>query len=469
VSINNAIIADKLSKYYHVYGQPQDRLKQYILPRIQRIFNSKITEFYKKFCALEEISFTVCKGETLGIIGRNGSGKSTLLQIICGTLTQTSGDVFVNGRIAALLELGSGFNPEFTGKENIYLYGNLFGLTPELMNQRFDNIASFADIGDFIDQPLKTYSSGMILRLAFAVIVNVDADILIIDEALAVGDAAFTQKCMRFLRDFKSKNGTIIFVSHDMSSTVALCDRCLWLDRGTLKAIGDAKIITEGYLHSTLQNAYGEEVALNVLKNYNHSSHITKTNDSLNDNSSPKIDELSFKSSVENEATQYNVEFSFNENLSNARGWHTKLASIVGLSISKHNSASDNLIFKGGDIVRLEIVVEANEAFANPIIGFLFRDKLGQDLFGENTLGFTNKKRINLHPGDKCIAKFIFKLPNLLDGDYAIMTSFANGSYHSNIQHHFLHNAIIVKVFNGNLTYGIVGADFSEISMEIIQ
>ena len=172
------------------------------------------------------------------MIGRNGSGKSTFLQLVCGTLTPTVGSVQVKGRIAALLELGAGFNPEFTGRDNVFLSASILGLSQEQITERYDRIEEFAGIGDFIDQPVKVYSSGMYARLAFAVAAHVDADILIIDEILAVGDAAFTQKCMRFIRQFK-EHGTILFVSHDASSIVNLCDRCLWLENGSVRQIGD--------------------------------------------------------------------------------------------------------------------------------------------------------------------------------------------------------------------------------------
>src|SRR6266542_6439942 len=204
-----AISVRGVGKMYRIYDRPQDRLKQ-MLWRGRRTYG-------REFWALRDASFEVRKGETLGIIGRNGSGKSTLLQIIAGTLAPSEGEVTVNGRVAALLELGSGFNPEFTGRDNVFLNGSILGFSREEMAARFDEIAAFADIGEFIEQPIKTYSSGMVVRLAFAVIAHVDADILVIDEALAVGDACFTQKCMRFLRRFMEK-GTVLFVSHDISS-----------------------------------------------------------------------------------------------------------------------------------------------------------------------------------------------------------------------------------------------------------
>ncbi len=227
-----AIKVENLSKCYNIYGQPQDRLKQTIIPRLQRLVGRPPKTYFHEFWALRDVSFEVKKGETVGIIGRNGSGKSTLLQLICGTLTPTSGSVSTQGRVAALLELGSGFNPEFTGRENVYLNGAVLGLSSREIDARFDDIAAFADIGEFIEQPVKTYSSGMGVRLAFAVQATIDPDILIVDEALAVGDEKFQRKCFARLEELKSKGTAILFVSHSGSQIVELCDDALLLENG---------------------------------------------------------------------------------------------------------------------------------------------------------------------------------------------------------------------------------------------
>lgn len=235
-----AIRVNKLSKCYHVYEHPQDRLKQSLS------FGRK--QYYREFWALREMSFEVRKGETVGIIGRNGSGKSTLLQIIAGTLTPTSGSVELNGRIAALLELGSGFNPDFTGRENVFMNGAILGLSEHEIAARFAEIADFADIGDFMDRPVKTYSSGMILRLAFAVSVCVAPDIIIIDEALAVGDMAFQFKCMKRLEKLTQSGVTLFFVSHDINAVKAFCQRAIYLAKGEQKGSGSANDMVEMYL-----------------------------------------------------------------------------------------------------------------------------------------------------------------------------------------------------------------------------
>lgn len=233
------ISVKKLSKSYRLYDRPQDRLKQGLFR------GSK--QYYREFWALRDITFEVRKGETIGIIGRNGSGKSTLLQIIAGTLRPTAGEVQVNGRVAALLELGSGFNPEFTGRENVYLNGAIFGLSRQEMDKRFDTIAAFAEVGDFIDQPLKTYSSGMAVRLAFAVQVMIPKDVLIVDEALAVGDELFQRKCYAKIEEFKKQGGTILFVSHSGAAIVELCDRAILMDAGECLLIGSSKKVVNLY------------------------------------------------------------------------------------------------------------------------------------------------------------------------------------------------------------------------------
>jgi lipopolysaccharide transport system ATP-binding protein len=258
---------DGLGKRYEIYAQPSDRLRQMMLPRLWRMIGKSGSEYFKEFWALRDVSFEVRRGETVGIIGRNGSGKSTLLQMVCGTLNPTEGAIDVRGRIAALLELGAGFNPEFTGRENVYLSGLLYGIAEPELRKRFGAIVDFADIGGFIDQPVKTYSSGMYVRLAFAIAAHVDADTLIIDEALSVGDVRFTQKCMRYLREFQ-QHGTLLFVSHDTSAVVNLCDRAIWLDSGRMVMDGPARDVVERYLavqHAADRGSLGEKVILSSI------------------------------------------------------------------------------------------------------------------------------------------------------------------------------------------------------------
>ena len=238
MSSDPAIRAVGLTKSFQVYARPEDRLKQSIWRR---------RRFYKEFVALSDVSFEVARGETVGIVGRNGSGKSTLLQIVAGTLTPTHGTVEVNGRVAALLELGAGFNPEFTGRENVFLNASVLGLGQDEIERRFDDIVAFAEIAPFIDQPVKTYSSGMYVRLAFAVAISVDPDVLIVDEALAVGDEAFQRKCFARIRQVQERGSTILFVSHAANAVIELCDRAILMERGAAVLIDTPKAVIAAY------------------------------------------------------------------------------------------------------------------------------------------------------------------------------------------------------------------------------
>ena len=243
---NVAVELEGLGKCYRIYKNPKDRLKQAIW--------GERRQFYREFWALRDMSLTVARGETLGIIGCNGSGKSTLLQMICGTLTPTEGSVRTKGRIAALLELGSGFNPEFTGRENVAINARLLGLSEKEVRQKFDEIVEFSEISQFIDQPVKTYSSGMFVRLAFAIASHSDPDILIVDEALSVGDIAFQNKCMMRIKKLRDNGLTLIFVSHDLSTLQLVCDRAIWIHKGTLKEAGDPVQVAQEYYALTANN-----------------------------------------------------------------------------------------------------------------------------------------------------------------------------------------------------------------------
>jgi teichoic acid transport system ATP-binding protein len=255
-----AIKVENLGKRYEIYDKPQDRLKQ-------SLWRGR-KQFFRDFWALKDVSFEVKKGETFGIIGRNGSGKSTLLQMICGTLTPTTGQVTVNGRVAALLELGSGFNPEFTGRENIYMNAAILGLSRAEIDARFNDIVAFADIGQFIEQPVKTYSSGMHVRLAFAVAINVDPDILIVDEALSVGDALFQSKCYAKFRQFQERGVSILFVTHSLDMVTAHCNRAMLIHKGQLLAQGSPIDVVEKY--RKLLNVPTEIVLDSSPKDNNH-------------------------------------------------------------------------------------------------------------------------------------------------------------------------------------------------------
>lgn len=251
MSSNCAIQVVNLSKCYHIYDKPQDRL-------LQMLTWGK-TGKPREFWAVKDVSFTINRGETVGIIGRNGSGKSTLLQMICGTVTPTKGCINTFGRVVALLELGAGFNPEFTGYENIVLNAAILGFSKQTIEERMEKIIEFSELGAFIDQPVKTYSSGMYSRLAFSISIHVDPEILIVDEALSVGDARFIAKCMKRIKDIQKSGTTILFVSHDVGTVRTLCDRAIWLDKGTLVQDGDVFPVTGSYMEYMFHDEVSEE------------------------------------------------------------------------------------------------------------------------------------------------------------------------------------------------------------------
>lgn len=256
--MENVISVRNLSKAYFLYDRPEDRLKQFVYPRLQRLLGMHPRTYYREFWALRDVSFDIRKGETVGIIGRNGSGKSTLLQLIAGTLTPTVGNVHVNGRVAALLELGAGFNPEFSGRENIYLNAAILGMSRDEIEAHIQDIIEFADIGDFIDQPVKTYSSGMYVRVAFAVAINVNPDVLIVDEALSVGDIAFQQKCLYRIREMQEKGVTILLVTHSNNILLEFCDRGIFLKNGQMLFDGAAKDAVRAYGLDILRDEGGK-------------------------------------------------------------------------------------------------------------------------------------------------------------------------------------------------------------------
>ena len=405
-----AIEVEGLSKSYRNFHQPINRLIQILRPHKKGL--------YTDFFALKDINFSVLKGESVAIVGRNGSGKSTLLQLIYGTIKPSNGHINTRGKIAALLELGAGFDPEFTGLENLRMTATLYGITEDQFATKTEQMLAFADIGDFIHQPVKTYSTGMVVRLAFAVIAHVDADILIVDEALAVGDAIFTQKCMRFIRAFK-EHGTLLFVSHDMAAVQNLCDRAVWLDGGRIQQIGPAKDVAESYLQYSLQQVAGEDIVLQSLP--------------------PETE---------------------------TKGWETGFARVTDVQLVNLD-APEREFFEGGERVSMRISVQADETLKNPIIGFLLRDRLGQDLFGENTLRIRQlEQETPILAGEGVTAVFDFTLPYLPNGQYAVACSIADGNMHDNTQHHFIHDALIVTVSSNQARWGLVGIACDQIRLE---
>lgn len=300
MSYNPSISLANVSKLYRMYNNPQDRLKQF--------FYREKKKLYSEFWALKGVSFDILKGQTVGIIGKNGSGKSTLLQIVTQTLQPSSGDVSINGRIAALLELGSGFNPEYTGRENVYLNGSIMGLTTKEIDDRMHSIESFAEIGSFIDQPVKVYSSGMFVRLAFACAVNVDPDILIIDEALSVGDMQFQLKCMEKMKSFKREGKTILFVSHDTYSIKNFCDEVIWMKNGEIHLRGDVQRVTDLYEDYMREKPDEEVLTKNDVGMDSTNSHLTINNISFSNSNGEQRNNFKF-----GEDLYVDVEFTIHE------------------------------------------------------------------------------------------------------------------------------------------------------------
>jgi lipopolysaccharide transport system ATP-binding protein len=360
-----AIRVTHLSKCYHIYNTPHDRLKQFIAPRLQRLIGRQPRQYFHEFWALNNISFEVKRGETVGIIGRNGSGKSTLLQLICGTLTPSDGQVEINGRVAALLELGAGFNPEFTGRENVYMNAAVLGLSIDEVTERFDDIVEFADIGEFIEQPVKTYSSGMFVRLAFAIAINVQPDILIIDEALAVGDMAFQAKCMAQLKRLMNSGATVLFVSHDTSSVRNFCSQVLWLNNGKMQDYGDPEKII---------GLYTAEMHLSINKSLS------------------KYTPNELQVTVSHTEDSNNALMQMDESSSFAEGWRRygdgRARIINAVLLNSDFVIVENLQLRDNFIVRFLIRVNTN--IESPAFGFSFRDLKGNQVIGSVTSNYQN-------------------------------------------------------------------------------
>lgn len=436
-----AIKVSDLSKCYQMYDKPHDRLKQSIYPRLQRLAGKQPKQYFHEFWALKDVSFEIKKGETVGIIGRNGSGKSTLLQLICGTLNATSGRIETQGRIAALLELGSGFNREFTGRENVYINASILGLSQAEIEARYDDIVAFAEIGDFIDQPVKTYSSGMFVRLAFAVIAHVDADILVIDEALAVGDVFFRQKCMRFLNDFKT-NGTIVFVTHDSGTVVSFCDRAIWLEHGEAQSIGQAKHVCEAYL--------------------------AKRYDAARFNVPGQATEPPLPSSGKNSLSKYDARIDFinHSNLRNdievfdfsseTRGFGNGGATITNARLADLEGRQLSWVV-GGEMVRVEIEALINVACSNIIAGFQLKNRRGQALFDQNSYIAYCLNPVAANPNEIVKGIFTFRLPILPRGFYTVDVAIADGMPPNITQLQWLHDAFSLESHTSSVVGGLVG------------
>ncbi len=438
MSSKPAIKAENLGKAYLIYQKPQDRLKQIIL---------RWRTFYTAYWAVQNVNFTIQRGETVGIIGRNGSGKSTLLQMIAGTLRPNSGSVVVDGRVAPLLELGSGFNPEFTGRENVRLSASILGLTAAQLKERETSIIEFSGIGDFVDMPVKTYSSGMFARLAFAVAAHVDADVLIVDEILAVGDAAFAQKCMRFIHKFK-ENGTLLFVAHDPNAVSALCERAIWMDKGQIRMDGPTKDVTFAYQAALRDELDGGGFTIRgrqkterkpVQQDVRHQAIAASDKRNV-------LEVFEF----DKEGPQYGK--------GGGEVTHVRFVDENGKTLP---------VLQGGEEVTLEITCKAKVALSNPIVGFIVRDRLGINVFADNTHQACAGQEMSMAEGQSLTARFRFVMPYLPPMPYSVTAALADGTIDSYVQHHWLDEALIFTCTNGPRRSGIIGLPMHEVSMKL--
>lgn len=451
------IVAESLSKSYEIYQRPIDRLKQVFLGRPDR-------SYFREFHALSDVSFEIERGASLGVIGKNGAGKSTLLQLITGTLEPSRGTVKVFGKVAAVLELGAGFNAEFSGRENIELYCNLLQMSPDQIKARFEKIVEFSELEQFIDQPLKTYSSGMVARLAFSVIAHIDADILIVDEALSVGDAAFSQKCMRFFRDFRQR-GTIFFVSHDLSAVKAFCDQAIWLEGGKVRSYGDSRSVCEAYLADIYPNAESPS-APEVIPEAGKLEDVDEA--SLQDcQTTEDIEALVFGELVDwvepVEGAQQIQSFSFNPDSPRFGDGGAEITSVF-LRDAKGQAVS---FCEGQKLVVLTVNVRVNRQLNRPIVGFFVKDRLGQPLFGANTYLTYKSQPFAVDGGALLNTHFAFRIPTLMVGDYSITAAVAEGTLESHTQLHWAHDAAFFKVTASSMDGVLVGIPMEKISMQV--
>lgn len=403
-----------VSKVYRLYNEPSGRLKEIIL-RGRR-------SFHQDFWALKNISFKVEKGSTVGVIGRNGSGKSTLLQLIAGIVTPTSGEIDVSGRVSALLELGSGFDPEFTGRENVFMNGSILGLDRGEISMRFKDIEKFAGIGDFINQPVKLYSSGMYVRLAFATAINVNPEVLLVDEALAVGDVMFQHRCMSKIREIQQKGKTIFFVSHDIGAVQKLCTEVIFLEKGEVLCKGDPEKVVQEY-YKIIWNA--EESC-------------------SDDGQRQGEDGLLFTGS----------DFVFEEVRHFDRRFGNRKGEIVGFALVDE-SGQTRESFRGGEKVFFSLVVKCHESIEMPIAGFVVKDLLSNELIKTNTDAEGSPLK-SCRDNSTLKVTFSFVLPHFRSGNYAISAGFGNGTIDHHTAYDWLENLRVFTMESDRNCYGLV-------------
>jgi lipopolysaccharide transport system ATP-binding protein len=434
MSSDLVIEARGLGKAYEIYQRPGDRVKQLLRGRGRR--------YYEEFWALRGVDLEIRRHETVGIIGANGAGKSTLLQILCGTVAPTEGEFRVDGRIAAMLQLGAGFHPEFTGRENVYLCATLLGLSRREIAERFDAIARFAGIGAFMEQPVKRYSSGMYARLAFSVYANVDPDILVVDEILAVGDGAFQQKCARFLQRFRQR-GTLLFVSHDAAAVTRLCDRVIWLDGGRVRGAGSAREMHHRYY-----------VAASAVAARDNSGFRSGGREVEAD---PM---LSIFETGELPAAPIDV-FEIDP-----EGTAAPAGGGAILTVAFDGAEGNALRATGGEEVTLRVACRADRALARPVIAFAVRDRLDQCLFADNTCPGAEAAVAPIAAGETATATFRFSLPYLPTGSYAVEALMFDGTPGEHLLLHRADAAAFIDVTSTHISQGLVNVAMRGVSVE---
>lgn len=446
-SDHTTIRVSNLSKRYEIYDSPRDRLKQFVLPRLQR-GGQPARQYFREFWALRDVSFEVKQGETVGIIGRNGSGKSTLLQIICGTLSPTGGNVETRGRIAAMLELGSGFNPEFTGRENVYMNAAVLGLTPAEIDERFDRIAAFADIGSFMDQPIKTYSSGMTVRLAFAVQSQIDPDILIVDEALSVGDAKFQAKCFDRLRQLKDNGTSILLVTHSSEQIVTHCTKAILLNQGVQLETGKPKQVVNRYLDLLFGK---EKQALPDSGATTRAAIAAPAADS---------GELALSRSDDVFATRHGYN-------PHEYRWGDGTASILDFHLAADGVPYPTVVATGQQI-RLSVTVKFHAQFYRPILGITIKTKEGVTVYGVNSETLECAPFHELGRSGSVMQADAAFVCRLAPGDYFISLGIASKEGEEAIPHDRRYDSIHLQVGPNTVMFGLVDLELNMMAKEVV-
>ena len=436
---------------------------------VERFFRLSSKKKEEVVWALNKVSLEIRQGESLAIIGHNGSGKSTLLQLICGTLRQTEGNIKVNGKIGALLELGSGFNPEFTGRENIYLNAMLLGLKKSEVKRKINEIIDFSEIRRFIDQPVKTYSSGMVVRLAFSVVIHINADILIVDEALSVGDAYFNQKCMRYIQRFKEK-GTLIFVSHDMNAVMNVCDKTVWLDNGNVVANGLTKQVVDRYIKTVQERNGGKIGGIEKVKEVEMGEKEELVKENIDDLNKYRNKWTDYRIEAMNKSkytSNYKIMY-FDDKSKNEESYGGTKAKITKVKLTSLETNNEICNIGGGEIVRLTIVCETNIEVDSLISGFIIKNDKGLTISGDNSFNTTQMENINtrIERGCTVSCEFIFTMPLLQKGKYFIVASIANGSLEKHDIMHWINDAVMIESTCNNTAAGIAGIPMHSIKLK---